>query len=132
MGDEQDGGTDLVPQLANEIEDLGLHRGVEAGGRLVEHEQQRIGGERHGDDDALQHAAGELVRVAIEHADRIGDVHALKCSASQVLGLRLRVAEHLVGLRHLAADLQDRIHGLDGVLIHHRGVVRAELTELFR
>ena len=43
-----------------------LGRDVEAGRRLVEHDQRRPAGERHGDGDALLLPAGELVRVAAQ------------------------------------------------------------------
>ena len=49
-------------ELADEVEDARLDRRVEAGRRLVEDEQLRVGGEGHGDDDALLHPARQLVR----------------------------------------------------------------------
>ena len=57
MGNKQDRGADIGPQAADEIEYLGLHRGVEAGGWLVEDQQLGVGGQCHGDHDPLQHAA---------------------------------------------------------------------------
>ena len=71
--DQQDGGVDAAAQLLDEVEDLGLHRGVEAGGGLVEDEQLRVDGQRHGDDDALLLAAGELERVAAQGRVGVGD-----------------------------------------------------------
>ncbi len=38
---------------------------VERGERLVHQQDLRLGGERAGDGDALAHAAGELVRIAV-------------------------------------------------------------------
>ena len=57
----------------DEIEHLGLDRGVEPGGRLVEDEQLRVASQRHRDDDALLHPAGQLVRVALRDRFGIGD-----------------------------------------------------------
>ena len=47
-------------------DDLRLHRDVERGGRLVGDDQLRLGAERERQHDALAHAAGELVRVAVD------------------------------------------------------------------
>ena len=60
---------------ADEVEHLGLDRRVESGRRLVEDQERGIGRERHRDDDALLHAARELVRVAPHHGVGIGDLH---------------------------------------------------------
>ena len=49
-------------QLGEQVEDLGLHGDVERRGRLVGDQDLRVGGDRRGDEDALQHAAGQLVR----------------------------------------------------------------------
>ena len=49
-------------QLAEQVEDLRLDGDVERRGRLVGDQELGIAGERHGDHDALAHAAGELVR----------------------------------------------------------------------
>ena len=62
----------LVPNSlrrpAIEVEDLRLDGGVEAGRRLVQHQQRRVVGQRHRDDDALLHAAGKLVRIPAHDA----------------------------------------------------------------
>ena len=72
VGDQQDGRVDAAAQLLDEVEDLGLHRGVEAGGRLVEDEELRVDGQRHGDHDALLLATGELEGVAAQSRVGIG------------------------------------------------------------
>ena len=59
----------------DEVEHLGLDRGVEPGGRLVEDQQRRVLRQRHRDHDALLHAARELVRVAAHDAVGVGDLH---------------------------------------------------------
>ena len=60
-------------QGTQEIEDLGLHGDVEAGGRLVRHEQPGRAGQRDGDDHPLAHPSRELVRVGVETFDRRRD-----------------------------------------------------------
>ena len=44
----------------------GLDRHVQGGGRLIGDQQLRLAGERHGDHDALRHAAGQFVREGLE------------------------------------------------------------------
>ena len=46
----------------DQLDDAGLDGHVERRRRLVEEQQLRIGQQRHGDDDALLLAAGNLVR----------------------------------------------------------------------
>ncbi|MEJ1976994.1 MAG: hypothetical protein WDN49_13665 [Acetobacteraceae bacterium] len=45
-------------------EDLDLRHDVESGRRLVQDQQFRLAGQRHGDHGALELAAGDLVREA--------------------------------------------------------------------
>ena len=79
--DQQDGRVDAPAQLLDQVEDLGLDRGVEAGGGLVEDEQARVDGQRHGDDDALLLAAGELEGVAAQGRIGVGERHAAQALA---------------------------------------------------
>ena len=74
VGDQQDGGVGLGLERAHEVEHARLDGGVEPGRRLVEDEQLRVGGERDGDDDALLHPAGQLVRIALGDPLRVGDL----------------------------------------------------------
>ena len=66
VGDEDDAGVDPGAQVAHELEDLGLHRDVERGGRLVRDEQLGLARDRLRDHRALPLTAGELVRVGVE------------------------------------------------------------------
>ena len=52
-------------ELAQEIDDLRLHRHVERRGRLIEDEEFRLEHDGPGDGDALALAAGEFVRIAV-------------------------------------------------------------------
>ena len=61
VADEQDRGCDLTAQLGYEVQHLGLHRGVEPGGRLVQDQQRRIAGQGCRNADPLLHPARELV-----------------------------------------------------------------------
>ena len=55
----------LGDELADEVVDDAGHDRVEAGGRLVEEDHRRVGGDGAGEADALLHAAGELGRVEV-------------------------------------------------------------------
>ena len=72
-----------LPQALDQIDDAGLDRDVERGGRLVEQQQRRLRQQRHGDDDALLLAAGELVRIGLASCarDRAGAPPATMSSA---------------------------------------------------
>src|SRR5216110_526608 len=55
-------------EIAQQVDDLRLHRHVERGRRLVEDDEARLQHHRARDRDALALPAGELVRIAV--ADR--------------------------------------------------------------
>src|ERR1700675_189531 len=65
VADEEVGEAVANLQLAEEIDDLGLHRYVEGRGRLVEDDQLRAKDDGARDGDALALAARELMRVAV-------------------------------------------------------------------
>ena len=78
VGDEDDRGAERVLQLAHQVEDLGLDGHVERRGRLVGDEHLGIARQRHGDHDALAHAARELVRIGVRAPLGLGNVDALQ------------------------------------------------------
>ena len=65
VGDGDRGGAHLGDELADQVVDDPGHDRVEAGGRLVEEDDGRVGGDGAGEADALLHAAGELGRVEV-------------------------------------------------------------------
>ena len=65
---------------------------VERRGRLVGDDQRRAAGERAGDHQALALAAGELVRIALEHRFGLGDLHAAQQRHEARRGGRARCA----------------------------------------
>jgi hypothetical protein len=75
MGDEQDRQPAIAPQIVEQRQDLRLHRDVERRGRLVGDDHLGVVGQRHGDADALAHAARHLVRVGCRAGLGIGDAH---------------------------------------------------------
>ena len=86
--DEHDRRADAALELAHQIEDLRLHGDVERGGRLVGDQQLGIAGERHGDHDALAHAARHLVRILVDAPLRLGDADQRQHLDGALLGRR--------------------------------------------
>jgi len=84
-------------QIAEQVEDVGLRRDVEAGGRLVQQERIRLAGKRHGDGHALLLSARQFVRVAAQHRVRIGQAH---------LGQKVVRPAGIVGLWQIAMQVQ--------------------------
>jgi hypothetical protein len=66
VGDEDDRRVEVALEPADQLEDLGLDRDVERGGRLVGDQEVGVARERHRDHDPLTHAARELVRVVVD------------------------------------------------------------------
>ena len=91
VADEQDRGRKLLAQLDDQIEHVGLDRRIESGRRFIQHQKCRIAGQRHGDGDALLHAArqvgadsdcitrsGSLMRTFCQHLDRARPAHSAR------------------------------------------------------
>src|SRR5918992_414623 len=108
----------------DEIEHLGLDGRVEAARRLVEDEEPRIARERHRDDDPLLHAAGQLMRVALEDASRVGDPDLLERLESPPP--RVVETEDDKGFLDLGPDLDRRIQRRGRILVDHRDAAGPE------
>ena len=108
VGDEHHAHAVLGLQALDQVEDLRLGGDVERGGRLVGDQQGRIAGERHGDHGALAHAAGELERVAVDRALRVGDLD-LPQQIDRALARGL-LAHAPVQLQHLDDLVADGVH----------------------
>ena len=74
---EHDGDPGLQMQVAQELQNVSLHRYVQRSGRLIGNDQRWPGTKRQRDDDALPHPAGQLVRVLGEAALRLGDADSV-------------------------------------------------------
>src|ERR1700722_11907756 len=111
------GETTSAAQVGEKIEDLRLHRNVERGGRLVEHNHIRLRRQGAGYGDALALAAGELVGIAPDlfapEPDLLGEVAG---KTFQIRDGSTFAQEHR--LSDDAPDRQARIEGRLRVLEH--------------
>ncbi len=128
--DEEDARPELLAEVQDELEHLRLDGRVEAGGRLVQDQERRILGERHGDDDPLLHAARELVRIALHHRGRVGDPHLPQHLDAPVPGFAAVRASDRVDLPELLPDPYRGVERPAGILVHHRDARRAQLAQV--
>ena len=131
MGNEEHGEPELALELHDLLQDLPLHDHVERGGRLVEQEQLWVEREGQGDDDALAHAARELVRIGV-YATSV-DAHELEQLASP--GERLALRDARVRARHvdeLVADPRDGVERGHRALEDEGDIAPAETAQLRR
>ena len=133
MRDEHDRGVDLVLEVAEQVEDLRLDRHVEGRGGLVGDDDLGVAGERHGDHDALAHAAGELVRehlgdaLGVRDADHLDRLDGALADLGLGLALAVMQGDDLVDL---VADAEDRVERRHGLLEDHRDHVAAQVLHV--
>jgi hypothetical protein len=121
MGDHDDRRAELPLQVADQVEDLGLHGDVERGGRLVGDQQLGVAGQGHRDHGPLPHAAGELVRVVVDPSGRLRNADPAEQVDRVRPGLLLvDVVVEPVGLDDLRADPVVGVHRRQRVLEDHR------------
>ena len=108
MGDDEHGDVLRARQLQQETEDLAPDRRVEAGHRLIGHEQ--LGRHHHGagDDDPLPLAAGELVGIAQQ--EPLGRAQP---TAGERLGHQQLLVGQPVDAGPFGHDLVDRLAGVE-------------------
>ena len=130
VGDEHDGGIDLVLQVPQQIQDLGLNGHVQSRGRLIGDDQLGVAGQGHGDHDTLAHTAGQLVGEHIVHALAVGDTGHLQQVDGAFLDLLLALALAVVegnDLVQLSADAEHRVQAGHGLLKDHAHLVTADV-----
>ncbi len=129
--DQDDRRAEFPLHAAEQPDDLRLHRHVEGRGRLVGHQQARIERQRQRDHRALQHAAGELVRVVVDAAMRMRNAdQPQKLDGPRA---RLRLRDRFVCLNHLhdlPPDAIQRMETRQRILEHHRDARAAHGPQL--
>ena len=133
MGDQHDGGVDLILQVAQQVQNLGLDGHVQSRGGLVGDDQAGIAGQGHGDHDTLTHTAGQLVGVHLIDALAVGDAGHLQQmdgAGLDVLGGLALTAVQGNDLVQLGTDAEHRVQAGHGLLENHGHIVAAELLHL--
>ena len=129
--DEEHRAAGVALQLLQEVDHLHFKRRVESGGGLVGDQEVGLGEERHGDADALPHAAGELVRVLRQPPLGVGDAHFLqKLDGAPALGARARPGA-VLDFGHLRADGHHRIERRHRILKNGGDAVAEKPRERF-
>ena len=127
--DEDHAHVHFVLQPAHQLQDLRLDRHVERGRRLVGDQQRGPARQRHRDHHALPHPAGQLVRIAREHAARLRNAHEIeqpqRFRAGFGRALRLVQRDRLADL---VADRKHRVQRRHRLLEDHRDVRAADVA----
>ena len=129
VGDEDDRQSPAVTQLHQQAQDLGLHRHVECGRRLVRNQHTGVARQGHRDHRALPHPAGKLMRIGVHPAGRIGDAHLPQRLDRTGAGIAPRQAlmqPHRLG--DLVADPHHRVQMRRRVLEDHPDPAAAHLA----
>ncbi len=105
MRDEEVSQVQLLLQVFEHVDDLGLNRDVQRGDRLIADNELGVDSQRTGDADTLLLTAGELVREAVGMFRVQAD--AAEQLVDAVAAVLLRGAE-VVNIQRLADDFTDR------------------------
>ena len=68
MGDDDDGGAEVLPQLEDQLIEMAGGERIEAGGRLVDDQDVRVKRHRPGQAGPFAHAAAQFGRVEVLEA----------------------------------------------------------------
>ena len=119
-----------VAQPPQQLDDLGLERDVERTRRLVRDQQRRLEQQRHGDHDALPHAARELVRIVVQALGGVGDadlLEQLQRAPAQRAAVHLDV--RALHVDHLSPDGERRVQARERVLEDHRDLPASQIAQ---
>lgn len=120
-------GVELRLELSHELEHLRLNRHVERGCGLVGDEKLGAAGQGNGDDHALLHATGELVRILAASLGRNADEleHVARSFGGLVLAALIVEPDDL---RNLLADGEHRVEARHRVLKDHRDALATDIA----
>ena len=108
VGHEEQREAEILLEIDEQVENLGLNREIQSGHRLVAHDEGGVGGQGPGDADSLALSPGELVGIAVGR--RRGQAHPVQQIPHQGVQSAPGVGAELPGA--LA----------DNILHHHVGV----------
>ena len=131
VGDEDHRAAELLLQVAQQLQDLRLNGDVERRRRLVGDQQVGLTRDRGGNQHALAHAAGKLMRIVVEAPLAVGNADELQelDRTPACRGLVEPLMDHQV-LGDLLADGEHRVERGHGVLEDHSDPVPANLGHL--
>ena len=132
VGDEDDGGAQILLAFADEIEDLLLNGDVEGGGGLVGDEEFGLGDESHGNHDPLAHAAGEFMGVAVDAGFGIGDAdfgEGFDGASARFVALDVEMESERLG--ELVHNLEVGIERGHGILEDHGDALASNGAQVF-
>ena len=115
MGDDDDGETLVAGKFLQQIQNLCLRGDVQRGGSFVGNQYFRLGGNGHGNHDALTHTARKMLRILVIAAFRIRNADLAHDFQGALLGgvlVQFQV-EH-DGFLNLVADGQHRFNEVIG------------------
>ena len=125
MRNEEHGGARDRAQLLDERDDVALDCHVEAARRLVCEDEGGVAGKSEGDHHPLAHAAGQFVRVLVQHA--LAKPHPADRRSSALAGLVTPdILMSCDSLGDLPANLQGRVDRHAGILEHHGDLAAAK------
>ncbi len=128
--DQDDRGAEPLSNFAQEVEDPGLNGHVERRRGLVGDQDLRVARKRNRDHHPLAHPAGELVRVLLDPAARVRDVHEIEQLHHPRPGLTLgHVHVLLHDLLDLASDPEHRIQRGHRLLEDERDLPSTDLPQ---
>ena len=128
VGDEEIGQVQLLLQVLQQVDDLGLDGHIQSGHRLVADDELGVEGQSPGDAHPLLLAAGHLVGIAVQIG--VGQTHhvaQLQCLLLPLLG-GIQLMDH-IWLHQDVQNLPPGVQAGGGVLEDHLGLA-AEVPQL--
>jgi hypothetical protein len=128
VSDEEESEFHFAAELVEQFKDLFLNGDIESGCRFIGNQQFGIGGERHGDHDALAKSAGELMRKLPGADVRIGHSGSFEGGVDAALQLRAGKVRFVSENRFLNL-LANTHHGIQrghGLLENHGDFAAAD------
>jgi hypothetical protein len=130
VGDQQDRGVVLAAQIVDQIKDAALDGDVERAGRLVGDDQLRLQRDGDGNQNALLHAARELVRILARPQRGIRQTDAAEEFEHTGVDRRLvAVAMYPENFGDLRTDRLDRVERARRVLRDERDPIAPDRVE---
>ena len=132
MGDVNDGHVLLFLQAADQVQNLGLDGNVQGGGGFIADEDLGTAGYGDGDDHALAHAAGKLMRILTVAALRVRNADSFQNPVDFFTGrFALQALMQLHAFLNLVADGFQGVQTGHRILGDHGNLLTADLQPVF-